>query len=102
MRISDWSSDVCSSDLLEDHLARMIGAGVREAHEALYLRRAEPAEEFMGCENPSLVHFRGGGHDTLPRSSQAGSLLRQSTATGRRAIASQEIGRATWWARGCQ
>src|SRR3546814_12646507 len=36
MRISDWSSDVCSSDLLDDEVLRPPGAGV-EAPAALDL-----------------------------------------------------------------
>src|SRR3546814_6972221 len=44
MRISDWSSDVCSSDLAAVHLARHLGAAVGNLH----LRRKgalAPAEQ---------------------------------------------------------
>src|SRR3546814_13453717 len=39
MRISDWSSDVCSSDLAAEALA--VFAAVAEAHAAPYDRRAD-------------------------------------------------------------
>src|SRR3546814_10941038 len=38
MRISDWSSDVCSSDLtLGDQLEQQFGAGLGERHKAQFV-----------------------------------------------------------------
>src|SRR3546814_14657681 len=52
MRISDWSSDVCSSDLL-DKLSEVLGA----AHEGEFYRQfvsywKDPAQAVIGAELP--------------------------------------------------
>src|SRR3546814_20164771 len=44
MRISDWSSDVCSSDLIEE---AQVGGAVAE-DEAVAVRREPPALPFIG------------------------------------------------------
>ena len=35
MRISDWSSDVCSSDLTQEELAQLVGASRETVNKAL-------------------------------------------------------------------
>src|SRR3546814_16994986 len=61
MRISDWSSDVCSSDLAEKHravmvvgiepVAQQIGRGLRDQETYLRARRAaEGAAQQIGDE----------------------------------------------------
>src|SRR3546814_20911355 len=64
MRISDWSSDVCSSDLPSPHphlgllaVARLAGAGLALVaaphHRRLALVLGQP--EFLGLQRPDLV-----------------------------------------------
>src|SRR3546814_2614651 len=43
MRISDWSSDVCSSDLVLDQANAVRFVGVHQAVEQLYVQRASAA-----------------------------------------------------------
>src|SRR3546814_20244590 len=73
MRISDWSSDVCSSDLLElqrimDLYGRMVAAGHwrdyaidlgREAAIFSAFRRSAERPEFRITKRPSLRHRQG-------------------------------------------
>src|SRR3546814_12541081 len=53
MRISDWSSDVCSSDLLGHRLGRLVGLhrGARGEH----LRAAPAADAAAGAIGPALL-----------------------------------------------
>src|SRR3546814_9065716 len=53
MRISDWSSDVCSSDLLGQRLGRLVGLhrGARGEH----LRAAPAADAAAGAIGPALL-----------------------------------------------
>src|SRR3546814_2975170 len=47
MRISDWSSDVCSSDLILDRILDLnVGAEVRKVR--IIEDRGEPAQRFIG------------------------------------------------------
>src|SRR3546814_9528980 len=55
MRISDWSSDVCSSDLEESDGDREVGVG-------RHLRRAARAE----VEAQRQVRVLGGGEERVP------------------------------------
>src|SRR3546814_2844536 len=52
MRISDWSSDVCSSDLIQRHHVRLLPQGPQ------VLLRDEPAQ-LPACHE----HVRGGDQD---------------------------------------
>src|SRR3546814_10523918 len=53
MRISDWSSDVCSSDLLFDPRCQFhaVCRGIDDAFFELFAQAFQP---FAGLENPSL------------------------------------------------
>src|SRR3546814_18897805 len=59
MRISDWSSDVCSSDLRTRHFLRHYGTrGHRSAHPA---RRALSAQRLsMVTDRPAALHHHRG------------------------------------------
>src|SRR3546814_16716100 len=88
MRISDWSSDVCSSDLLRTAL-RAADAELR-AH----------VGQLLGGHRP-VPHLALGGGDQLFRC----TVEAQPTAGHPRQFAGagfDEIGRASWWARVCQ
>src|SRR3546814_7267280 len=67
MRISDWSSDVCSSDLIDRHEAdivpvhRILRAGIAEADPELHSRlpkRRRSAERRVGKECVSTCRSR--------------------------------------------
>src|SRR3546814_5050094 len=67
MRISDWSSDVCSSDLLEAE-----GAGMREA--VIARRRRSPAvDQDQGAAG--LQALKAAGRGALQRPLAAGGAL---------------------------
>src|SRR3546814_13104327 len=53
MRISDWSSDVCSSDLFAGKLAEGAGAGVAQAHAGHAVHRAVAAEDIVDHRVPA-------------------------------------------------
>src|SRR3546814_5516585 len=58
MRISDWSSDVCSSDL-----AHVVGGGVDVAGQALQLDADRQAALQFGQQVARLGHREGAGRD---------------------------------------
>src|SRR3546814_16759130 len=103
MRISDWSSDVCSSDLHVDALARQrVGAAI-----AVVLRNGEAIflvlqllEEFQAAlaRNPRLAEItrpgKVGGAFLRPRKGQA--------LAHRRLLPHAEIGRESGRDRECQ
>src|SRR3546814_14864958 len=73
MRISDWSSDVCSSDLLRHPVllreADVAGAGADAAREAPEAHQAAPdrREETDGEDRHREIDRRGDAHlDGLP------------------------------------
>src|SRR3546814_10464019 len=55
MRISDWSSDVCSSDLEHPHAHRVPGRPAREAHG----RRQGQGPDARGAQRLHLSRCRG-------------------------------------------
>src|SRR3546814_16738783 len=55
MRISDWSSDVCSSDLAERLLARDADAAIRSVEQAL-VRFDHARGERRGVDREAVVH----------------------------------------------
>src|SRR3546814_2258671 len=61
MRISDWSSDVCSSDLRRDAEAARRDAGLYPAAQAVRY----PDREIPGPPAPHGRHVHGGGAGTL-------------------------------------
>src|SRR3546814_13062794 len=68
MRISDWSSDVCSSDLIEQAPRRNRRAelGVLNSHEEHQLARTRQLERFDPKDRRSLRHrldLEDAGHD---------------------------------------
>src|SRR3546814_3500962 len=88
MRISDWSSDVCSSDLGIDGQARIaaepgILAGQDQPAEIAQLAQAAFGRLF------GMQHQRGTAH-------------RQRLCPERLRTAAYEIGRASWRERVCQ
>src|SRR3546814_6283840 len=72
MRISDWSSDVCSSDLIDvggiDHAATMFDEAVedREARGAVRGPPEDIAAEDEGADGKAAVAQRAFGHRVSP------------------------------------
>src|SRR3546814_7788754 len=89
MRISDWSSDVCSSDLLVPPGAVRFGKTVEEDQRRRVLRPHIDGVEFdSGCKNyPPLLEIAR-HHPLLPASRSRAKVARFSFA------GKQEIGRA--------
>src|SRR3546814_12457519 len=91
MRISDWSSDVCSSDLVADHLR-----GVRVRPEDVVVEEAVPVEsrllgDLWGTDR-AVPHERG---DTVERTRSRGELLerdRKSVAEGKSVSVRVDLG----------
>src|SRR3546814_3600355 len=83
MRISDWSSDVCSSDLAGNRLSH--GAGLVEALKGV------ATEDRAAFGEAISLHQRGPGHRLEPLL----DLQRQGRAAGNaQAQRGKEIGRA--------
>src|SRR3546814_16461066 len=110
MRISDWSSDVCSSDLGGG--ARLAAAGNLFGRPAVK-RRAWPlallAPLLVGAEKPTLVPDVSQRDIEIAYSFTGAELLLFGAILypgGRvpdaKDAPAEEIGRASWWARGCQ
>src|SRR3546814_11820238 len=81
MRISDWSSDVCSSDLAARHMAVaiLLGAaerGLRHPRPQLFGQRAVMC--FIGAKALALAVDRGGDDSHAPISSRPISMRRIS------------------------
>src|SRR3546814_7926200 len=95
MRISDWSADVCSSDLDRDQRARTArrrhpGLCFRSVDLALYQRRGQPPLiPFKTKRLPQGVKFMD---------AQAATLI----GAGLAAIGAGKIGRVSCRERGCQ
>src|SRR3546814_9418960 len=74
MRISDWSSDVCSSDLGEARSARRrsrrIGARTGESRQGVRLYPAHAARRY-GSLGTVMVRERSRGRMTTPRAARA-------------------------------
>src|SRR3546814_5232859 len=83
MRISDWSSDVCSSDLA-------VGEAGRHPHPGLPVRRGDRAVAF-----PALRIGRAAGVDDA-------QPARRSLRAGEAEVEPLEIGRASCRERVCQ
>src|SRR3546814_17170200 len=60
MRISDWSSDVCSSDLLDEAPARHIGPAL--VH---HIERAARAVKFVGAALIAFAALEEGQHVSI-------------------------------------
>src|SRR3546814_10768504 len=70
MRISDWSSDVCSSDLLEPQFLRLVLEHERSPAPATVVLVADGLAPFMGA-----VRFEPGGHIGAERFQIAHQML---------------------------
>src|SRR3546814_17107170 len=82
MRISDWSSDVCSSDLTYD-LGPKLFALAAQTQEAALVRRARPILRQMATSTRETTHLcvlRGGNVLTLL--SELSSQARKSVVKG--------------------
>src|SRR3546814_16732167 len=105
MRISDWSSDVCSSDLRGDRLE--VGAEVDRGFQGQYLLRGRLDAEVAQHGLVGELHLGGGDGDThaagLQQRSSAelhvGALV-ERTGAGAAAVAEAQSGRAACRERG--
>src|SRR3546814_14153788 len=82
MRISDWSSDVCSSDLLEGTLTAVAGLRMRNANSAdgLRLQHILSAESYRFPEIFAQAYDQG----TVPTLKFLADLLRRHRSEERR------------------
>src|SRR3546814_18691056 len=64
MRISDWSSDVCSSDLIKSGDERAVGGEADCRHKAL-------AKRTMSTDSPLAVALVSGGLDSMVAAARA-------------------------------
>src|SRR3546814_5807231 len=99
MRISDWSSDVCSSDLAAGEILEVIDAV--DILDAPFLR-AQPfvvvAEEEAALELAADAAQRGGGEHALGRAARSHIDVDIGFGVGRREDDRDvEIGRAHVW-----
>src|SRR3546814_13452796 len=107
MRISDWSSDVCSSDLSSSHgfrQSRLTDDGTRNVVGFDPLKNLHfgfTVGGKMGCEvspllfaasEPRLAHAQNRNRDGVFVSAQSAVI------TG---VCQMKIGRASWWERVC-
>src|SRR3546814_14607937 len=110
MRISDWSSDVCSSDLVPIYQTTSY-----QFEDAAHARRLFALEEmgniYTRVMNPTNAAFEermaaleGGAAALAVSSGQAASTLAilNIAGTGDNIVSSSEIGRASWRERVCQ
>src|SRR3546814_19569943 len=104
MRISDWISDVCSSDLIEEPIATALGAGIPigEARGSMVVDIGGGTSEVAVISLNGIVYaesVRIGG-DKFDESivsyvrRQNNILIGEETA--------EQIGKAEWWVRGSQ
>src|SRR3546814_16820693 len=89
MRISDWSSDVCSSDLIADHPHQRDVEPHIGAH-------ADRADHQQGCDRIDAVI------DEIAIVGPLDAAPAREAAVERIAEPGDEIGRASWRERGCQ
>src|SRR3546814_7352924 len=93
MRISDWSSDVCSSDLFE-HRKNVVGDGLINVDPVRFLSHFPHSFRRSRCLRPAaLTRWRsaGWGGGSKIDGSGAGGATREAPA---RASAPEQIGRA--------
>src|SRR3546814_10626693 len=118
MRISDWSSDVCSSDLLVDRVPdHFVGAVAGQAAEAVIDFKVAAAVAFGDGDSvrtgvESLGEFLLAGLEgrfgalllgNIPQGGDdAGLVADIDLTTGNHACQRLEIGRASWRERGGQ
>src|SRR3546814_21036439 len=101
MRISDWSSDVCSSDL-----APLVN-GLAEEHASRLVAHADVDADLLPLALQHLLHqlahaAAGGGHEPeLPRL-PLGVVADAAAQLGPAGGVAPQIGRAACRERGCQ
>src|SRR3546814_20273724 len=104
MRISDWSSDVCSSDLADDDLGILVGdkAAVAAHEAAAVVALRDAALEMVGVRQSTLGVVNGGHGATVAQApvadKKAGSDPEVDEAAARQGT---EIGRASCRERVC-
>src|SRR3546814_13521924 len=87
MLISDWSSDVCSSDLSLDQAQRLLGVEPVHAHHARARQQGEAREK----ERPVMIERTGIEHHAAPRHpDQRGDPL-QLLVVARRAVIDDQL-----------
>src|SRR3546814_2718153 len=97
MRISDWSSDVCSSDLLEPQFLRLVLEHERAPAPADVVLVADGLAHFRGA-----VRFQPGAHIGAERFQIAHQMLLIPGAQIKGSRQVYEIGRASCRERVCQ
>src|SRR3546814_14679912 len=102
MRISDWSSDVCSSDLLH-RLRRRARRFLRQhvAEQRIEAQRVEAGREMVGDRRRNIERAAVGMVDAQPAAVQMQLVADRAGQEGGLA-AIFEIGRASSRGRGCQ
>src|SRR3546814_4193732 len=108
MRISDWSSDVCSSDLISDsgflasgstHIQnRMLFYTTERQDSNLYRGCRSPYWKAVGCHPRSISSHRS---DPYPKSGVA-KVGARNAIDARRVLSASKIGRASCRERVCQ
>src|SRR3546814_11181002 len=101
MRISDWSSDVCSSDLGEARSARRrsrrIGASTGESRQGVRLYPAHAARRY-GSLGPVMVRERSRARLTTPRAARAFPSIDHTRRSAERRVGKDCISEMTsWW-----
>src|SRR3546814_19051195 len=94
MRISDWSSDVCSSDLLNQVFGS--GGALRNGRGA-----ADPFNISPGLDSVRVRTLENGAPSSPPAPAASGSNA-ISLGNTENVFISAELGRASWRERGCQ
>src|SRR3546814_14953082 len=99
MRISDWSSDVCSSDL-----AFEVPSDIREAWQAAGRRSADAAADWDRrlAASPQRAEFERRMKGELPADTGVKAHIDALLATPQKVAPRKEIGRASCRERGCQ
>src|SRR3546814_14713964 len=109
MRISDWSSDVCSSDLAYEAHGMVHAAETREAARSELVDRwdaqrlADPDKTriILTHTNAEVRDLNQAARDRLRDAGELGTDVRVSAERGAREFAG-ESGRASWRERGCE
>src|SRR3546814_14609168 len=125
MRISDWSSDVCSSDLTEDDALDLLVGGRRAIrHDAAEMRLADKvrplrhgqlvAQQRLGRHNDQRLAERAQhlaaqdvkivrrGRNIATLDIVAGAELEEALEARRAMPGALQLGRASWRDRGCE
>src|SRR3546814_14280351 len=74
MRISDWSSDVCSSDL--QHVHAQVERLLRQRGQAIVVERGDDQQDAVGADRARLDHLVGIDDEILAQYRQRAGLAR--------------------------